>query len=123
MDWFGRSVIKRMIVNKRPLPLNFLRTIAITGDEVVIRDQLCHAGSTPVVRLGKAPGATSIHVASSRYWQEQDMQVDGAWEATEELLQALNAGSSISMITRIGRASGGDGPLSQIEVGEEVLSS
>lgn len=123
MDLFGRSVIKRMIVDKRPLPLSFVRTIAITGDEVMIRDQLYHTGSTQVVRLGKAPGATSIHVASSRYWQEQDIQADGAWEATEELLQALNTGSSLSMVTRIGSAGGGDVPLSQIEVGEEVLSS
>ena len=122
MDWFGRRVIKRMIVDKRLLPLNFMRTIAIKGEEVVIRDQLCHTGSTPVVRLGKAPGATSIHVASSRYWQEQDMQVDGAWEATEQQLQALNAESSLFLVTCIGRAGGGDGPRSQIEVGEEVLS-
>ena len=123
MDWFGRSVIKRMIVDKRLLPLHFERTIAIKGDEVVIRDQLCNTGSTPVIRLGKAPGATSIHVASSRYWQEQDMQVNGAWEATEQQLQALNSGLSLSMVTRIGKAGGGDRPLSQIVVGEEVISS
>ena len=89
----------------------------------MIRDQLCSTGSTPVIRLGKAPGATSIHVASSRYWQEQDMQVNGAWEATEQQLQALNSGLSLSMVTRIGKAGGGDRPLSQIVVGEEVISS
>ena len=123
MDWFGRSVIKRMIVDNRPMSMHFERTITIIRDEVVIRDQLCQTNSESVIRLGKAPGATSIHVASSRYWQGQDMLTDGAWEATEKQLQVLNTGSPLYMVTRIGRAGPAGGSMSQVEVGEEVLSS
>ena len=51
------------------------------------------------------------------------MRTDGAWEATERQLQVLNTGSPLYMVTRIGRGGRAGGSMSQVEVGEEVLSS
>jgi hypothetical protein len=101
MDWFGRKVIKRMIVDQRQLPVEFERSLTLGDDRLEIVDHLRLEPGVKVLRLGRTPCATSIHVASSRYWQKEDLDVEGSWQATPSMIEELNRGETLEIITRI----------------------
>ena len=94
MDWFGSRVIKRMIIDRRLLPVQLLRHIRLESGAIVITDRLELLGGKRLVRLGRSVDGTAIHVASSRYAQEADREVPGAWDAPAEFIGLLNRGQA-----------------------------
>jgi hypothetical protein len=101
MEWFGRKIIKRMIVDQRPLPVEFARRLSLGEGRVDIVDSVRLQPGVKLVRLGRAACATSIHVASSRYWQKEDLDTGGGWQATAIMIDQLNEGKTLEITTHI----------------------
>ena len=67
----------------------------------MITDRLELLGGKRLVRLGRSVDGTAIHVASSRYAQEADREVPGAWDAPAEFIGLLNRGQAVEVVTRV----------------------
>ena len=100
MDWFGRAVIKRMIISRRFLPLYCQRHIRLEEDVLCIRDRLQLKSGKRLLRLGRRPDATALHVASSRYFQCSDNGILGQWQAADDSISLLNKGAMLEITTR-----------------------
>ena len=111
MDWFGSRVIKRMIIDRRLLPVHLLRHIRLESGAIVITDRLELLGGKRLVRLGRSVDGTAIHVASSRYAQEADREVPGAWDAPAEFIGLLNRGQAVEVVTRVEFGSAEGNPM------------
>ncbi len=123
MDWFGQKVIKRMIVDQTPLPVDFEREVRLSAISVTVSDRLQLKGGAKVTRLGKMPCATSIHVASSRYWQDIELDAEGQWESDSSLLAQLNRGEIIEIEHHFSQDSFISQHGRKAAVGQEITAS
>jgi hypothetical protein len=82
-DLFRRIVVQRLISGHRLLPIRLERRVSIAGDSVIIADRLIAAPSLTSrlqsARLFRCRRATGNHMASSRYFQPDELKGPQPW--------------------------------------------
>jgi len=106
MDWFGKILKDRMITTRRLLPLHCQRRVRLESDGLWITDRLQIQSGKPLVRLGRQPDVSALHVASSRYYQLSERGAPGQWQASQECIRLLNSGGILEIITQVVFAKG-----------------
>lgn len=82
-DLFRKLVVRRLISGKETLPLELTRTIRLSSEGVSIEDRLSGFSRLPRrlrdAALHLCRRVTGTHMASSRYFQEQELTLGQAW--------------------------------------------
>jgi len=96
-DLFKKLVVRRLISGRQHLPLSCRRRIAIEAGRVVLEDRFGIPSSVAArlkgARLLRCRRAIANHMASSRYFQPQEMELQQPW--TEELPVELVDGLTV----------------------------
>ena len=83
-DAFRRIVVRRLMGLRTAGPARLERRVILHEDSVVILDTIALAVRSRGFRIWRCRRATGIHMASSRYFQPQELDASaGAW--TEDL--------------------------------------
>jgi len=101
-DLFRNVIVRRLIAGRESLPLRLRREIAIVGHKVAITDRFAADGDLSArlagARLFCCRRTVGTHMASSRYFQPQELVGDQPWleELPLEVLdgRSLNKSSS-----------------------------
>jgi hypothetical protein len=77
-DLFRKLIVRHLMSRRKKTPLAFQREIIAQEDEVRISDRILdkgrHVGPSPGGHLFRCRRLTGIHMASSRYFQDQELE-------------------------------------------------
>lgn len=92
-DLFRKLVVRRLIAGRQSLPVRLRREIVVTDDGVEVTDRITSDASLVTrlagARLYRCRRITGNHMASSRYFQTQELAVGDSW-IQEIPIQALD---------------------------------
>lgn len=110
-DLFKKLVVRRLISGRRHLPLSCRRRISIEAGRVVVEDifvvPASLAGRLKGARLLRCRRAIANHMASSRYFQPQEMELRQPWteEVPAEVVDGLTLRREVPAAAAAARAS------------------
>jgi hypothetical protein len=81
--WLKSALVNILIYRKRPAEIEMQRTIEFEDRQVVIRDRLDGPGLSRTAEMRWVPAFTTIHMGSSRYFVEHELE-DGGFDAERE---------------------------------------
>ena len=81
--WVKNLLVKVLIYKKRPLDVLFTRTVHFADDAIVVEDALKGPGGARVETLRWSPAFTTIHMGSSKYFVDHELDLDTVREAAE----------------------------------------
>ncbi|MBO6719062.1 MAG: hypothetical protein JJ913_13985 [Rhizobiaceae bacterium] len=101
-DVFRKIVVRRLISGQERLPLTFVRTIDISSGKVAVADTFSADDrlrrKLTGARLFRCRRTIANHMASSRYFQIQELESDQPW--TEELSAEVLDGRTIEYVVK-----------------------
>ena len=83
------QIRKHLILQQRKVPIRFRRTVTFLDDELIIEDELEKTGDVQVKSLWFGDEFFVRYVPQSRYFQRQELDVEGQL-LTEEEMRAFN---------------------------------
>jgi len=97
--WLKQYLVKVLIYRKRLLAIDFIRTIRFNDEAVLLHDRITGADGKRVAVLQRSAVFTTIHMGSSRYFINNELNADAQAEPTMVTAEQIVSGVSLEHIT------------------------
>ena len=94
------QIRKTLILGKRPVPIRFRRTLTVADERITLTDDLWAKSGTTFSQLAAGDEFFVRYVPQSRYFQAQELEVNGL-TLDAATLTRVNRSSSLHLETRI----------------------
>ena len=98
-ELFKKIVVRRLMTGRKPMDLHLERRLEVRDCQVILRDRLWREKQASPARVFRARRLVGTHMATSRYFQEQELQSIGEW------LEPVDwpAGPEVQLVRTVGR--------------------
>jgi hypothetical protein len=90
-SWLRGLIVKRLILTKRPVPLQLYRSVLFAEETITFTDRLERKESLQVDSVELVRALTGIHMGSAKYFSSSELQ-EFSLASTANMAPGLNAG-------------------------------
>ena len=93
--WVKKKLVSKLIKKHRTLPMRLHREVQFCANKVIIRDHIDLTGKFKLSTLNREAKVSTIHMGSSRYFHQQEMDLQPLEEG--DLAEELTTKRSVTV--------------------------